>query len=116
MTKGDTIGALVHQIDLAGLPAPELEYMFAPQVDGKPVRRWRFDCAWPDRLLALEIDGGLFAGGRHGGQRSVVRDVEKRAVAACLGWRIVPVTPSQVRSGAAVLYLRAALVGGELPL
>ena len=116
MTTQRTVDTLVRQIDLARLPAPEREYLFAPQVDGKPVRRWRFDCAWPDRLLALEIDGGLFAGGRHGGQRSVVRDVEKRAVAACLGWRIVPVTPSQVRSGVAVLYLRAALAGGALPL
>ena len=116
MKKGDTVDALMRQIDLARLPAPELEYLFSPVADGKPVRRWRFDCAWPDRLLALEIDGGLFGGGRHGGQRSVVRDVEKRAVAACLGWRIVPVTPSQVRSGQAVVLLRAALAGGALPL
>ena len=116
MAKGDAVDALVHQIDLAGLPAPAREYRFAPRVDGKPVRRWRFDCAWPDQLVALEIDGGVFAGGRHGGQRSVVRDLEKRAVAACLGWRVVPVTPSQVRSGIAVLFLRAALGQGAVPL
>ena len=35
---------------------------------------------------------------------------------ACLGWRILRVNQSQVRSGLALPYLRAALVEGALPV
>lgn len=116
MSKGASEDELAKLIVWDGLPVAERQYYFAPEVDGKPVRRWRFDFAWPAHMLALEIDGGLFGGGRHGGRPSVVRDLEKRAVAACLGWRVIPVTPSQVRSGKAIEYLRAALTGAPLPL
>jgi len=39
--------------DLAklGLPAPEREYGF------HPVRKWRFDMAYPSRSIAIECDG-----------------------------------------------------------
>ena len=115
--KADTGATLELHIKAAGLPEGEREYMFAPRDErGKPVRRWRFDFAWPDRLLALEIDGSVFSGGRHGGARSAGRDVEKRAVAAVLGWRVIPVTPGQVNDGLAISYLRAALAGGPVPL
>jgi hypothetical protein len=30
-----------------------------------PVRRWRFDAAFPARKVAVELDGGIFAAGRH---------------------------------------------------
>lgn len=46
---------------LRNLPAPVAEYRF------HETRKWRFDHAWPDRKLALEIDGGVWqnGGGRH---------------------------------------------------
>ena len=31
-----------------------------------PVRRWRFDYAFPDFRVALEVEGGVFTGGRQG--------------------------------------------------
>ena len=113
--KGDLSHDLVCQLVAGDLPEPALEYLFAPEVDGKPIRRWRFDAAWPDRRIALEIDGSVFTGGRHGGQRSAVRDIEKRAAAAVLGWRVIPVTPQQVSNGTALRYVRAAMNGGEWP-
>ena len=30
-----------------------------------PTRRWRFDFAWPDPMVAVEIEGGLYQSGRH---------------------------------------------------
>ena len=108
---------LLAQIEQAGLPDPVTEYRFAPAgSDGKPLRLWRFDFAWPGRLLALEVDGAVFAGGRHGGARSAGRDLEKRAFAAMLGWRVLPVTPKQATNGTAVRYLLAALGDGPLPI
>ena len=90
--------SLGDQLTQAGI-LYESEYLFAPRdANGKPLRRWRFDfriigrCACPhDRMrqtnvqIAVEVEGALFFGGRHGGTPSVVRDLEKKQVAAVLG-------------------------------
>jgi len=34
-----------------GLPAPVFEYRFHPS------RKWRFDIAWPERRVAVEVEG-----------------------------------------------------------
>ena len=54
------------------------------------------------------MDGSLFVGGRHGGARSSVRDVEKRNAAMLLGWRSLHVTPTDVKSGLALVLLEVA--------
>jgi|TARA_Y100000310_G_scaffold98201_1_gene95908 very-short-patch-repair endonuclease len=108
MAQAATTTRLLDQIAFEGLPTPEQEYRFAPEVDGKPVRRWRADLAWPDRQLAVEIDGGMFFGGRHGGARSVVKDLEKRNAYALLGWQTLHVTPTQVIRGEAIKLLLVA--------
>ena len=40
-------------------PEPELEYRF------HPFRKWRFDFAWPEQKVAVEMEGGVFIGGAH---------------------------------------------------
>lgn len=50
-----------------------------------PVRKWRFDFAWPSLKLAVEIDGR----GRHQTVAGSRADCEKRNEAARLGWRIL---------------------------
>jgi hypothetical protein len=89
----------------AGLPAPVAEVMFA-----RP-RKWRFDWAWPDRLIALEIEGGVWlkGGGRHNRGAGFVKDLEKYNAAAILGWRIIRCTPQQFESGAVLADLAKAL-------
>ena len=79
------------------------EHRFAPP------RRWRFDFAWPDRKLAVEVDGGVWTRGRHTRGAGVERDNEKFARAAIDGWRVVRVTPGQIRSGQAIRWIEAAL-------
>ena len=109
MSKSHTVDRLCLEIAAAGLPAPEREYHFAPVDDtGCLVRQWRADLAWPDVNLMLEVDGGLYGGGRHGGARSVWRDLEKRNAATLLGFRTVHVTPTDVKSGLALLLLEVA--------
>lgn len=68
---------------------PVREYRF------HQTRKWRFDFAWPDALVALEVDGGQFAfrGGRH----STDADREKLNTAAALGWRVFRFSPKQLR-------------------
>lgn len=72
-----------------------------------PTRRWRFDFAFPSKKLAIEIDGGIFTGGRHTRGTGVLGDMEKFAEALVLGWRVLRVAPQHVRSGAALRWLLA---------
>jgi very-short-patch-repair endonuclease len=57
-------------------------------------RRWRFDFAWPDAQVAVEIDGGRWAPG--GGRHASDSDREKLSAAAALGWRVLRFSTQQV--------------------
>lgn len=67
----------------AGGPEPVRQYQFAPP------RKWRFDFAFPDRKLAVEIQGGTWNGGGHSRGSGQRRDAEKFNAAARLGWRLM---------------------------
>jgi hypothetical protein len=84
------------------LPAPVREHRFAPP------RRWRFDFAWPSRLLALEIEGGAWVNGRHVRGRGYEADCEKYAEATLRGWKVLRVTPGMLRDGRAMALLKRA--------
>lgn len=80
------------QTRLLGLPIPEREYKFHPK------RRWRFDFAWPALMLAVEIEGGVWSGGRHTSGVGFTLDCEKYNEATIAGWRILRVTGAQVKN------------------
>ena len=82
----------VRALEVRGLPRPEREWKF----DAK--RRWRFDYAWPHQMVALEVEGGVWTGGRHTRGAGFVRDMEKYNRAAVLGWRLLRVTPDKLVS------------------
>ena len=91
--------------DLAklGLPVPEREYRF------HPVRKWRFDLAYPSRFIAIECDGGTWSGGRHVRGAGYQRDAEKFNAASRLGWCVFHYTGAMIRSGYAAREIAAAL-------
>lgn len=74
-----------------------------------PERRWRFDFAWPQHQLAVEVEGGTWGGGRHTTGAGYEKDCEKYAEALCLGWRVLRVTGTQVKKGQAVMWLSRTL-------
>ena len=78
----------LRQIELAGLPTPQPEFYFA-----RP-RRYRFDYAFPERKLAMEIEGGTWmrGGGRHSRGAGYEKDVLKYNLAALLGWLVLRAT------------------------
>lgn len=95
---------LYAQIVVSGLPRPEREYRF------HPVRRWRFDLAWPALKLAAEVEGGTFVAGRHSRGAGYRKDCEKynAAVIDC-GWQVVRFDSTLVRDGSALATLERAL-------
>jgi very-short-patch-repair endonuclease len=75
------------------------------------VRKWRFDFAWPDDnvKVAIEVDGGTHARGRHNRATGYAEDCRKFAEAVCLGWRVIRVTGEHIRSGEAVRWAERLL-------
>lgn len=64
----------------------EKEYKF------HPARRWRFDYAFPFLMIAVEVDGGVWTGGRHINPAGYINDMEKLNTAASMGWLVLRIT------------------------
>ncbi len=99
----DRAEVFLRALEVRGLPRPEREWKF----DAK--RRWRFDYAWPERMIALEVEGGVWTGGRHTRGAGFVKDIEKYNRAAVLGWRLLRVTPDKLVSFGTFEMLREIL-------
>lgn len=99
MTKSDLEERLLYQIRAVGLPEPEREYKFALEQLG---RRWRFDFAYPDDKIAIEVQGGIWTRGAHARGTGLERDYEKLNVAQMLGWTVLQFSGNMIDSGEAV--------------
>lgn len=86
-----------------GLPAPVTEFPF------HPTRKFRFDYAWPSERIALEVNGGRFVGGRHNSAEGSHKDMEKMNEAACLGWRVLYITPRSVGTLVPIALVKRAM-------
>jgi very-short-patch-repair endonuclease len=62
-----------------------------------PVRRWRFDFAHMETLVAVEIEGGTWTGGRHTRPVGYEKDCEKYNAAGALGWTVFRLTSRMIR-------------------
>lgn len=90
----------------AGLPDPVPEYTF----DARPhplKRKWRADYAWPLHKIIVEINGGVWAHGRHTRGAGYLADREKSNAAQIQGWRYLEYSPAQLLT--AIADLRALL-------
>lgn len=54
-----------------------------------PVRKWRFDYAFSDLKVAIEIDGAVWTQGRHNRPAGYLADMEKLNTAASMGWLVL---------------------------
>jgi very-short-patch-repair endonuclease len=61
--------------------------------------------ARPDIKLAIEIDGGIWTGGRHSRGKGQIEDMAKGNAAIALGWQVLHFTPSQVTKGEAYRFV-----------
>lgn len=73
-----------------------------------PVRKWRFDYAVPSLMVALEVEGGCWVGGRHTRGAGFKADMEKYNTAATLGWTVLRCTPDQKGSAEITEAMRKA--------
>ena len=89
--KTDFALAIERACRAAMIPAPIREYRFAAP------RRWRFDIAWPEKKVAIEIEGGVFIGGAHVRGVHYESDCEKYNAAAVRGWTVLRYTTGMLR-------------------
>ena len=87
----------------AGLPLP------VPELRFHPTRKWRWDMAWVDQKVALEVQGGVFVRGRHANGTGIVKDMEKFSTGAALGWRLILVQPSDLCKPRTLQWIRQCL-------
>lgn len=76
-----------------------------------PTRRWRFDYAIPEHKIALEVEGGVWTGGRHIRAQGFLGDMEKYNTATLMGWRVFRTTPDELYKTATINLLRNAISG-----
>jgi len=91
------------EFNLIALPDHVKEFRF------HPVRRWRFDYAWPDLKVALEIHGGVFTNGRHTRGKGFTEDKVKMNTAQLLGWLVIEATAAQVKNGLMLMWITEAI-------
>jgi len=70
-------------------PVPEYEF------DRALGRKHRFDWAFPDYRVAVEVDGGQWS--KFGGRHNTDADRDKRNLAASLRWLVFYFSPDQIK-------------------
>lgn len=53
---------------------------------------YRADFAWPEALVVVEVQGGIWGKGAHSSGTGINRDCAKSVVAQCAGWAVLPIT------------------------
>lgn len=78
-----------------------------------PTRKWLIDFAFPERRVALEVNGGTYLQGKRRGAHSrPVRqrqDYEKWTTASLMGWTLLLVDSVDVKKGRHVELVLQAL-------
>lgn len=100
------VRGLLYSLKVARLPKPVTEYVFMQDRD------FRFDAAYPQEKVAIEVEGGTGHGGgksRHTTPSGFKKDCEKYGEAAVLGWCLLRFPPDMLRDGSAVAMIGRAL-------
>lgn len=100
MAKSELEETLAFQLQAAGVP-------FEREVRFHPTRRWRADFVVDGRVL-VEVEGGVYSGGRHTRGSGFVGDCEKLNEAALLGYQVLRVTRTHIESGEALTWVLRA--------
>lgn len=81
----------------------------------QPVRKWRFDYAVPEHKIALEVEGGVWTGGRHTSPKGFLGDIEKYNTATLMGWRVFRTTPDDLYKKKTLDLMKSAILNDFAP-
>jgi very-short-patch-repair endonuclease len=89
--------------------AKEVGAECVPEYKFHETRKWRFDFAVVSARLAIEIEGGVWTGGRHTSPTGFLGDMEKYNEASVRGWRLLRFTPQEMFKRKTFETIRRAL-------
>ncbi|MDQ8996352.1 hypothetical protein RFH54_10415 [Acinetobacter soli] len=84
----------------------EQEYKFHAE------RNWRADFLISGTKILIEVEGGIWSGGRHTRGKGFIADMEKYNAAAVMGFKVLRFDTQQVKSGLAIKQIENLVRGG----
>ena len=84
----------------------EQEFYFHPE------RKWRADFHLIDKKILVEVEGGIWSGGRHTRGKGYLGDMEKYNAATIMGFQVIRFSTDQVKSGHAIQQIE--MMVGEI--
>ena len=84
----------------------EQEYKFHAE------RNWRADFLITGTKILVEVEGGIWSGGRHTRGKGFIADMEKYNAAAVMGFKVLRFSTEQVKSGLAIKQIENLVRGG----
>ncbi len=107
--KQQLVRGLLFDLKQERLLTPVTEHEFARSLG----RKWRFDAAYVEEKIAIEIEGGTGwkrdAPSRHLTPSGFSEDARKYNEASILGWVLIRLTPTMLRDGSALDFIERAL-------
>ena len=114
------------EIEFAKQLDAEGNYRYWREYQFHPTRKWRFDfiicrlevqsiydskistsqAIKDGKLIAVEIEGGIYSQGRHTRGSGFMKDCEKYNTAAARGWKVFRFPSSMVEDGSAIKFLK----------
>lgn len=105
-TKIESVGESELVIQLKALKIEfEREFKFHPK------RKWRADFHLVEKMILVEVEGGIWSGGRHTRGKGYLGDMEKYNAATVMGYRVIRFSTEQVKSGLAIEQIEGVIKG-----
>jgi len=116
-----TFEALWAQLGDGTQPIPQYQFAhhvyYVDKAGRRRQRAWAFDFAWPIERVAVEIEGGIWSGGRHSRGAGMIADADKYNHAALDGWLLLRYTSYHITHDpyAMIEQVKEALVKRRQP-
>jgi very-short-patch-repair endonuclease len=103
-SKRQPRGAKVESIgeSLLATQLKALKIEFEQEFEFHPKRKWRADFHIVGKKILVEVEGGIWSGGRHTRGKGYIGDMEKYNSATALGYQVYRYSTEQVKSGLAL--------------
>jgi len=79
-----------------------LKIEFEQEFEFHPKRKWRADFHLVGKKILVEVEGGIWTGGRHTRGKGYLGDLEKYNAATMMGFQVIRFSTDQVKSGHAI--------------
>jgi len=87
----------------------ELGLPFEREKRFSELRKWRLDFYLPEQAIGIEVDGGVWSGGRHTRGKGFEADCIKANHAIMAGIRLLRFSATQVKRGIAKAFISSQL-------